>query len=84
MAKEKKVLDRHEVQFTKNFEGTPSGYYLYVHRKATDGSIFYVGKGKGDRWRSTNRTNKHWQNTATKYGAIVDIFNARPTRVVCL
>lgn len=73
MTKEKKVLDRHEVQFTKNFEGSPSGYYLYVHRKATDGSIFYVGKGLRDRWKSTNRTNKHWQNIAIKHGVIVDI-----------
>ena len=73
MIGEKKVLDRCEVEFTRNFEGIPSGYYLYVHRKATDGSIFYVGKGLRDRWKSTNRTNKHWQNTATKHGVIVDI-----------
>jgi len=73
MTKEKKVLDRHEVKFTKNFEGAPSGYYLYVHRKATDGTIFYVGKGLRDRWKSTGRTNKHWQNTAIKHGVIVDI-----------
>ena len=68
-----KVLKRNEVKFTKNFEGEPSGIYLYAHKRATDGSIFYIGKGVRDRYRCTNRTNKYWQNTAKKYGVIVEI-----------
>lgn len=74
MTKEKKtILPRNAVKFTSNQQGNPSGYYIYLHRKATDMSIFYVGKGKNDRWRCTARTNKHWQNVALKHGVFVEI-----------
>jgi len=46
---------------------------VYLHRKATDGKVFYVGKGMDDRYKSTNRTNKHWQRTALKHGVLVEI-----------
>lgn len=68
-----RVLKRNEVKFTNAFEGEPSGIYLYIHKRATDGSIFYVGKGIRDRYKSTNRTNNYWQNTALKHGVIVEI-----------
>lgn len=43
-------------------------FYVYVHRRATDGSVFYVGKGKGRRafWRSGR--NEHWHYVANKHG----------------
>jgi len=47
-------------------------FYVYVHTRATDGSIFYVGKGEGKRAWSKNR-NKHWKNIATKHGYNVTI-----------
>lgn len=31
-------------------------FYVYIHRKATDGEIFYVGKGQGNRAKAINPT----------------------------
>ena len=35
-------------------------FYVYVHRRLTDGSIFYVGKGQGGRASSSSNRNKKW------------------------
>jgi hypothetical protein len=35
-------------------------YYVYVHRKLSDNSIFYVGKGCNGRCRSDNPRNLFW------------------------
>ena len=51
----------------------PSGFYVYTHRKATTGEIFYVGKGHGRRaWLRTDRS-AHWRNIVTKHGLTVEI-----------
>ena len=43
-------------------------FYVYIHTRATHGTIFYVGKGKGKRaWSKFNR-NKHWKHIVAKYG----------------
>lgn len=43
-------------------------YYVYEHRRASDGRVFYVGKGRKDRaWRK-NRRNRHWQAICNKHG----------------
>lgn len=50
-------------------------FYVYLHRKATTGEIFYVGKGTGDRaWKSgaANR-GSYWCRVARKHGLIVEI-----------
>lgn len=48
-------------------------FYVYVHRRATDGRVFYVGKGHGKRaWRTEGR-NPKWQRIAKKYGFAVEI-----------
>jgi hypothetical protein len=50
-------------------------YYTYVHRRASDNLIFYVGKGQKRRaWEKRGR-NKHWVRTAKKHGVIVEIWN---------
>lgn len=35
-------------------------YYVYVHRKLSDNSIFYVGKGCNGRYKDTNGRNLEW------------------------
>ena len=52
------------------------GFYVYLHRKASNNDIFYVGKGKGKRaWDvgKGRRKNNHWQNVADKHGVVVEI-----------
>ena len=48
-------------------------FYVYAHRKATTGEIFYIGKGKDDRAYSKKRRNKHWLNVVNKHGYFVEI-----------
>ena len=43
-------------------------FYVYVHRKATDGSVFYVGKGIGRRYSSRSDRNIYWNRVVNKYG----------------
>jgi hypothetical protein len=55
----------------KNLSNT---FYVYLHKKATDGSVFYVGKGKGKRAYSKFSRNIHWKRTVEKYGYFVEIY----------
>lgn len=49
-------------------------FYVYLHRKASDGLPFYVGKGTGDRaWQDGNRRSAWWRRTVDKYGLKVEI-----------
>lgn len=48
-------------------------YYVYIHRKATTGEVFYVGKGHGNRAYSHSNRNKIWQHVVEKHGFIVEI-----------
>lgn len=48
-------------------------YYVYMHRRATDGSIFYVGKGHGKRAYYKHNRSLHWRNIESKSGFEVDI-----------
>lgn len=51
----------------------PIGNYIYLHKRVTDGRIFYVGKGKGNRaWRFEARTNE-WKVEAYHYGHLTEI-----------
>lgn len=53
----------------------PNRFYVYLHKRATDGSVFYVGKGSNQRaWDfSDSARNPYWHNTARKYGVEVEI-----------
>lgn len=56
-------------------------FYVYIHKRATDGSVFYVGKGAGRRaWTSQSR-NKHWKNTRAKHGINVEVLAHWPTEL---
>ena len=56
-------------------EVKPQGFYVYIHRRATDGSVFYVGKGSLRRaWdRSKKSRSVLWINCALKNGVNVEI-----------
>jgi hypothetical protein len=51
-------------------------YYVYAHRKATTGEVFYVGKGYGNRAGSKRYRNQHWQNVVKKHGFTVEILES--------
>lgn len=48
-------------------------FYVYVHMKKTDDSVFYVGKGCGPRFRKTQGRNQYWQRIVAKYGFVAEI-----------
>jgi hypothetical protein len=48
-------------------------FYVYVHRRATTGEIFYVGKGHGNRAWSKSGRSKHWHNIVAKDELVVEI-----------
>lgn len=51
----------------------PKGFYVYLHRKLSDNSVFYVGKGTGRRaWVKKGRS-KYWQRVKDKHGYTVEI-----------
>lgn len=59
----------------KYSEVKPEGFYVYLHRRKTDNSVFYIGKGKCARaWRGINHRSDHWVNIAKKNGVIVEIY----------
>ena len=40
-------------------------YYVYIHYTAS-GKPFYVGKGKGNRYKTKSGRNQHWHNIVNK------------------
>lgn len=43
-------------------------FYTYIHRRADDGRVFYVGKGRGKRAHASNGRNGWWRAVAKKHG----------------
>lgn len=48
-----------------------SDFYVYIHRRAYDNSIFYVGKGRGRRATLKHGRNEYWKSTVNKFGGFV-------------
>lgn len=48
-------------------------FYVYLHRRADNGNVFYVGKGQGNRHIVHTSRNTHWKNTSRKYGWFSEI-----------
>ncbi len=48
-------------------------FYVYVHKRATNGKVFYVGKGTGKRCRDRVKRSQHWKNVAAKHGYTIEI-----------
>jgi hypothetical protein len=45
-----------------------NNFYVYLHIKATDGTPFYVGKGRGDRCYSKSYRSPRWKEIVDTYG----------------
>jgi len=52
-------------------------FYVYCHRRKTDGKCFYIGKGTTGRYREKSNRNRYWKNVVNKHGfeAIILINN---------
>ena len=48
-------------------------YYVYIHRRATNGKVFYVGKGCDNRAYTKHGRNRRWNNIVNKHGFTVEI-----------
>ena len=54
-------------------------HYVYIHRRASDGEIFYVGKGTATKRKGHQRAydlksrNLYWRRVAKKHGVVVEI-----------
>lgn len=49
-------------------------HYTYIHRKASTGEIFYVGKGKrADRMKLRTGRSQRWTRTVVKHGFVPEI-----------
>lgn len=48
-------------------------FYVYVHKKPCDLTIFYVGKGQLDRLNSRKSRNKHWWKIVNEFGFVPEI-----------
>ena len=46
---------------------------VYIHRKATDGTIFYVGIGNKDRAKQIQGRSHYWKRTVNKYDYTIHI-----------
>lgn len=55
------------------FYGERMSCYVYLHRKKSDGRIFYIGKGQGKRaWKKSQRSD-WWKRVEAKHGRTVEI-----------
>ena len=43
-------------------------FYVYLHKRLIEGTVFYVGKGKNKRAWTTKSRNPHWQHVVDKHG----------------
>lgn len=50
-----------------------TAFYVYTHHRATDGAVFYVGKGTKGRAHKSHGRNAHWKRIVAKYGYYVNI-----------
>ena len=49
-------------------------FYVYLHKKKTNGEVFYVGKGSGRRAWEYGSRNKYWRSIEKAHGCVVEIY----------
>jgi hypothetical protein len=54
---------------------------VYIHRRKTDGSIFYVGQGKGNRYKSKKDRNKIWKKIVSEHDFYYELLIENVTRL---
>ncbi len=54
-------------------------FYIYEHIRLDTNTVFYVGKGKGDRSHSKSNRNQYWHNVVNKHGYSVNIIQEKLT-----
>lgn len=58
------------------FMGDILDYCVYIHSRADDNAIFYVGKGRKNRAWSKHNRNKYWLNIVAKFGLVIEIVDS--------
>lgn len=53
--------------------------YTYIHRRADDGKVFYVGKGSIKRSKSSWGRNTWWARVKAKHGIVVELVAQWPS-----
>lgn len=61
-----------------------NGFYVYQHKTADTGMVFYIGKGTArrggfERAYTANKRSKFWQSIVKKHGVIVEVLELFPT-----
>lgn len=51
----------------------PMNFFVYLHRRASNGKVFYVGKGCRYRHKSYWNRSQHWKNIVSKHGYTIEI-----------
>jgi len=62
-------------------EPSPEGFYVYIHRRQSDGKAFYVGKGKDRRAFQCVGRNGWWHRIKNKHGLNVEIYRSGMSEV---
>jgi len=56
-----------------------NNFYIYLHKRADNNQVFYVGKGKNNRaWVKQHRSD-YWNRIVQKYGLIVELYKTNLT-----
>lgn len=48
-------------------------FFVYLHRRASNGKVFYVGKGCRYRHKSLWNRSQHWKNIVAKHGYTIEV-----------
>lgn len=67
---------RHFIVTAKRNSTPSKDFYVYVHRRASDGRVFYVGKGSNNRAWETHKRSQYWKNIVNKHGFTAHIIQS--------